>query len=190
MNLEQRVAALEALTTQLAGHAGAARTSARRWRLAAIGSALALVGGAGIAANQARQIDDVITASTIEIVNGDDDVVMELTSDSAGGILNLYNNDGDLVGCFEVYEEGGRLSVKNNDEDDMAIIRCDEFGGIFAVNNADNSPAASMEVDVAGGIISVRSNDDPQVGAMMDIIGDGGRVFVNSTGGREREVKP
>ncbi len=190
MNLEQRVAALESLSTTLAAQAAASKASARRWRLAAIAGACALVAGAGVAANSARTVADVVTAEMVEIVNADGDTVMELTSDSTGGMLRLYNNDGDLVGSFEVYESGGYLSVKNNDEDEMAVVHCDDFGGIFAANNADGNRAASLEVDVAGGIVTVRSNDDDTAGAMLDIIEGGGRVFLNNTEGEEREVKP
>jgi len=190
MNLEQRVAALESLTTELASQAGAARTSARRWRATALVSGLALVAGVGVAANSSRQVADVITAESIEIVNADEDVVMELTSDSTGGILRIMNSDGDVVGQWEVYETGGYLSIRNPAEDELAIIRCDEFGGVFQVNNAEGGRAGSMEVDVAGGILTVRSNEDDQVGAMMDIIGSGGRVYLNNTEGEEREVKP
>jgi hypothetical protein len=168
MNLEQRVAALESLTAQLAEQAGSARTSARRWRAAALATGLALVGGVGVAASSSRQVQDVITAESIEIVDGDENVVMELTSDSSGGYLSL----------------------RNADEDEMAIIRCDDFGGIFQVNNADEGRAASMEVDVAGGLIMVRSVDDDQVGAMMDIINGGGRIYVNDGDGGEDEFTP
>lgn len=190
MNLEQRVAALESLTAELATKAGAARASARRWRAAALVSGLALVGGVGIAANSSRQIADVITAESIEIVNGDDEVVMELTSDSTGGMLRIMNNDGDVVGQFEVYETGGYLSIRNPGEDELAVISCDEFGGIFAVLNADGGRGASMECDGAGGIITVRSAEDEEVGVMIDILDNAGRVYVNDASGGDRTIQP
>lgn len=190
MNLEQRVAALESLSTTLAAQAQAAKSSARRWRLAAIAGGLALVAGAGVAATNARHVDDVISAESVEIVNRDGDTVIELTSDSTGGMIRLMNNDGDLVGTFEVYESGGYLSIKNTDEDEMAAVHCDQYGGIFAANNADGNRAASLEVDVAGGIVTVRSNEDDTVGALVDIINGGGRVYLNNGEGEEREVKP
>lgn len=190
MNLEQRVAALETLSTTLAAQATSARASARRWRLAALAGGLALVAGVGVAANQGRQVQDVITAESVEILNGSGDTVLELTSDSTGGMLKIYNNDGALVGSFEVYDSGGYLSVKNNDEAEMGIMHCDEFGGIIAVRNAEGDPAGSLEVDVAGGIMTVRSNDDASVGAVLDILEGSGRLLVNNSEGRERIVKP
>lgn len=190
MNLEQRVAALESMTANLAAQAGAARKSARRWRSVALASGLALVAGVGVAANSSRQVADVITAESIEIVNGDEDVVMELTSDSSGGIIRIMNSDGDVVGQWEVYETGGYLSIRNPGEDELAVIRCDDFGGVFEVNNADGGRGASMEVDTAGGIIMVRSTEDDQVGAMMDIVNGGGRVYVNDSDGGEDEFVP
>lgn len=190
MNLEQRVAALESLTSTLSAQSASARASARRWRFTALAAGMAMVAGVGIAANQGRQVQDVITAQTIEIVNDNDDVVLELTSDSHGGIIRLFNNDGDLVGSFEVYDEGGFLAVYDNDENPMAVVRCDDFGGIFAINNARGNRAASMEVDGAGGIITVRSSTNDSVGAMLDIMDNYGRLLVNNSAGREREVKP
>lgn len=190
MNLEQRVAALESMTAELAKQAGSARTSARRWRAAALASGLALVAGVGIAANSSRQVADVITAESIEIVDGDDNVVMELSSDSSGGMFKIMNADGDVVGQWEVYDTGGYLSIRNPGEDELAVIRCDEFGGVFEVFNADGGRGASMEVDVAGGIIMVRSVEDEQVGAMMDILDGGGRVFINNIDDDEEVIMP
>lgn len=179
MNLEQRVAALESMSATLAVQAAASKKSARRWRFTAIAAGLAMVGAAGMAANQGRQVADVISAEMVEIVNDEGDTVMELTSDSSGGLIRLMNGDGDIVGTFEVYETGGYLSIRNPEEDEMAVITCDEFGGILNVNTVDGGRGASVEVDAAGGIFQVWDLESEAVVAIMDVMGGNGRVVVS-----------
>jgi len=178
MNLEQRVAALETMSATLVAQAAASKTSARRWRLTAITAGLAMVGAVGLAANQSRQVADVVTAEMIEIVNGDGDTVMELTSDPTGGLIRLMNSDGDIVGTFEVYETGGYLSIRNPGEEEMAVVRCDDFGGVFSINNAEGGRGASMEVDDVGGIFQIWDTESESIVAVMDVVDGNGRVLV------------
>ncbi|MCB9840891.1 MAG: hypothetical protein H6809_04475 [Phycisphaeraceae bacterium] len=168
MNLEQRIAALETLTADLAGQTAHARRSARRWRLAALAAGLAMIGGIGAAAGNGRTRADVITAERLEIVNDNDDVVIELTYDDFGGIVAVHNSDGTRVASMEVIDTGGLITA------------C----------NADGDVNAAMAVDSAGGIIRVMSTEDDEVFGVMDILGGNARVIVSDDRGNQETLEP
>lgn len=190
MNLEQRIAALESLTADLAGQTALARRSARRWRLTAVAAGLAMVAGIGAAAGNGRTRADVITAERIEIVNDNDDVVIELTYDDFGGIVAVNNADGARCASVEVDDFGGIVAVNNAEGSRAASMEVIGSGGLVTACNADGEVNAAMAVDEAGGIIRVMSTEDDEVFGVMDILGGNARVIVSDSRGNQETLEP
>jgi hypothetical protein len=178
-NFETRLAVLE---RQVTAH----RQSALRYRRVCMALLLALIGGACLAAAQARPVADVIRANRIEVLNDAGKLVFAASAGApgggAGGQIDLWNAVGRNVLRASVNATGGDLAVWNNAGANVAGLFATPTGGELAVWTASGNRRVRAAGDDRGGRVEVfDAAGKPSLGLAVNVTG--GEVEVKGSTG-------